>query len=63
MIIEVIFFYFSLKPICCDPSSEPSGRDGSDDGSQYMFYTKLTKIVPNYHQIPTLLSKALNRNC
>ena len=25
-----------LINICCDPSSEPSLRDGSDDGSQYM---------------------------
>ena len=25
------------KNICCDPSLEPSRRDGSNDGSQHMF--------------------------
>ena len=24
--------------ICCDPSLEPSRQDGSNDGSQNMFY-------------------------
>ena len=36
--------------ICCDPSLEPSRRDGSNDGSQYMFYWKnidnYPKIIP-----------------
>ena len=31
-----IFFNFSMKTYC-DPSLEPSRRDGSNDGSQNMF--------------------------
>ena len=26
-----------LSNICCDPSLEPSHRDGSNEGSQHMF--------------------------
>ena len=37
MIIEGLFFLFLIETICCDPSSEPSLRDGSDGGSQYVF--------------------------
>ena len=36
---SVIIWKFLLilhKSICCDPSSEPSRRDGSDEGSQHM---------------------------
>ena len=32
-----IFFLFLNENICCDPSLEPSRRDGSNDGSQNMF--------------------------
>ena len=49
------FSYFS-KTICCDSSSEPSQRDGSDEGHNICFYAELTKIVPNYHQILLLCS-------
>ena len=31
------FFKFLNENICCDPSLEPSQRDGSNDGSQNMF--------------------------
>ena len=27
------FFLFLVENICCDPSLEPSRRDGSNDGS------------------------------
>ena len=37
--------------MCFDPSSEPSHRDSSDEGSQHMFDAELTKIIPNYHQM------------
>ena len=37
MIIEGYFFLFLIETICYDPSSEPSRRDGSDEGSQRMF--------------------------
>ena len=32
-----IFFLFLNENIFCDPSFEPSRRDGSNDGSQNMF--------------------------
>ena len=32
-----IFFIPQIKSTCCDPSLEPSRRDGSSDGSQNMF--------------------------
>ena len=36
MIIKDDFLLLLHKNICCDPSSEPSRRDGSDEGSQHM---------------------------
>ena len=35
MIIRGIFLLILPKNICCDPSSEPSRRDDSDEGSTY----------------------------
>ena len=55
MIIEGYFFLFLIETICCDPSSELSSRDGSDEGSQHMFYAELIKIITNYHQILLLI--------
>ena len=37
-------FLFLIKTICCEPSFEPFCRDGSDEGSQHMFYAELTKL-------------------
>ena len=41
--------------MCCDPSLEPSRRDGSNDGSQNMFlwenmdyYPKIIPVTPSY---------------
>ena len=34
--------------MCCDPASEPSQRDGSDEGSQHMVLMRNKK---NYQQI------------
>ena len=31
-----IIFHTTLSNICCDPSLEPSHRDGSNEGSQHM---------------------------
>ena len=42
-----------METIYCDPSSELSQQDSSDEGSQHMF--SLTKINPNYHQILPLI--------
>ena len=37
MIIEGQFFLFLTETICCDPTSEQSHCDGSDEGSQFMY--------------------------
>ena len=73
----MIIFLFLFETICCDPSSELSRRDGSDEGLPHLnhlietvqmrahnicFYAELTKIIPNYHQILTL-SRALEQHC
>ena len=33
----MIIFLISLEIICCEPSSERSRRDGSDEGSHHTF--------------------------
>ena len=33
----MIIFLFLIKTVCCDPSSESSRRDGSDEASQHAF--------------------------
>ena len=33
----MIIFLFLIKTICCDPSSEPSHQDGSDEGDNIGF--------------------------
>ena len=35
------------KNICCDPSSEPSHRDGSDEGSQHIVSIRNKKNYPS----------------
>ena len=56
MITKGYFFLFLIATICCDPLSEPPHRDGSDEGSQYMYLdTKLTKLIHYYHQIILLI--------
>ena len=34
------------KNICCDPSSEPSHRDGSDDQWSQHIVSEIRKIIP-----------------
>ena len=41
MIIEGSFFLFLIETICCNPSSEPSRRDGSDEGHNIHFCAEL----------------------
>ena len=41
--INGIIFVNSALYICCDPSSESSRRDGSDEGSQHMVSMKTKK--------------------
>ena len=49
-IIQRIFFLFLRENIGCDPSLEPSGLDGSNDGSQNMFLQRnmayYLRIIP-----------------
>ena len=59
MITEGKLFLFFIDT-CCDPSSELSRQDGSDEGSQHMFYAELIKSIPNYHQILRLISVPSN---
>ena len=48
MIIEVYFRLFLAETTCCDPSSEPSHRDGSGNGSQCMFLCRINKHYPKF---------------
>ena len=41
MIIEGYCFLFLIETIRCDPSSEPSRQDGSDEGSKHVFMHSL----------------------
>ena len=42
-----LLFLFLIKTICCDPSSEPSHRDGSDEWSQHTFFCRINKNYPS----------------
>ena len=57
MIIERHFFLFLIESICCDPSSEPSRRDGSDKGSQHMFVCRMKKKIVRIITKYSLLSR------
>ena len=60
MIIFLIFqiALFPIETISCDPWSEPSCRDGSDEGLQHMFscrinknYSLLSPNTPSYLEL------------
>ena len=44
--------------MCCDPSSEASRRDGSDEGSQHMVSMRNKE---NYHQLLPLIWSSEDR--
>ena len=46
---KIFFSLFLNENISCDPSLEPSRRDGSNDGSQNMFLGRNGKLSLNYH--------------
>ena len=50
-----IFFLFLNENICCDPSLEPFQRDGSNDGSQIMFYGEKWLIIPQVSPLVLLI--------
>ena len=52
MLIRDNFSLILHKNVCCDLSSEPSRRDGSDEWSQHMVSMRNKK---NYHQILPLI--------
>ena len=52
VIIRDNFFLILYKNLCCDPSSELSQRDSSDEGSQHMVLIRNKK---NDHQILPLI--------
>ena len=55
MIIKDNVCYFCIKNICSDLSSEPSHRDGSDEGSEHMVSMRnKKKLSLSYHQYPLL---------
>ena len=43
MIINGYVFFFLIETICCDPSSEPSRQDGSDEGLPHTFLFRIYK--------------------
>ena len=57
----MIIFLYLIKTVCCDPSSEMSPRDDSDEGHNICFQAELTKIIPCYHQI--ILLTCLIQSC
>ena len=46
MITEGYIFLFLIENIYCDPSSELSHRDGSDEALQHVFYCRINKSYP-----------------
>ena len=42
----MIIFLYLIEIIYCDPSSEQSHQDGSDEGSQHMFISRIKKDYP-----------------
>ena len=49
MIIEGKCFLFLIETICCDPLSELSRRDSSDERSR--FYAELSSNTPSYLEL------------
>ena len=42
-----IILHITFTNICCDPSLEPSHREGSDEGSHHMFSLRNKKKSQN----------------
>ena len=57
------YFLFLIKTICFDSSSEPFHRHGSDEGSQYVFYVQLTRIITKYSKLSRTLLVAAILEC
>ena len=61
MIIEEYFYLFLIGTIYCDPSSERPCRDGSDEGSHYMFLGRINKSKSLIITKNSLISRALGQ--
>ena len=48
-----IFFLSLNENVCCDPSLEPSRRDGSIDGYNIRFKREIGTIIPNFPLYPS----------
>ena len=59
MIMGDNFSYFSLKPYVVTPHLSRLDETIQMRGHNICFYAKLTKIIPNYHQILPLIYDAL----
>ena len=55
MIIEDSFSYFSLKPYVVTPHVNPLVKRVQMRGYNICLYSELTKIIPNYYQILSLI--------
>ena len=55
MIIKDNFFYFSSKPYVVTPHLNRLIETVQMRGHNVCFYVGLTKIIPNYHQILSLI--------
>ena len=53
--LSKIFFLFLNENISCDPSLEPSRRDGSNDRHKICFYGGVWKIFPELSLLPLLI--------
>ena len=50
-----MIFLISQGKHTCDPSLEPSHRDGSNDGPQICFYGKIWINIPKLSLLPVLI--------
>ena len=50
--LEITFLFFCPKKIHCDPLLEPSQQDGSNKGSQHIFFLQLIKNLSQNYRYP-----------
>ena len=55
MIIEGLFFHFSLKPYVVTPHLNRLNKTVQMRGHNICFYAELTKLISSYHQILPLI--------
>ena len=55
MVMEGYFSYILLKPYIVTPHLHRLDETVQMRGLKVSFYAELTKIIPNYHQVPSLI--------